>query len=139
MKALVIDGSAALSFLLKDEQSAYALKALKALETGADAYVPTHWWLETANGLLMAERRKRATQSDITEALGLLQLLPVTTDEETALRVATDTMALARQYALTIYDAAYLELAIRRQAVLATSDQALSKAAVAVGVKVLAA
>jgi len=52
MKALVIDASIALGFLLKDEQSAPSMKALKAMEQGATTYVPTHWWLETANGLL---------------------------------------------------------------------------------------
>ena len=138
MKALVIDASTALGFLLKDEQSAPSMKTLKAMEQGSTTYVPTHWWLETANGLLMAERRKRASQADITEALQLLQALPVMTDDETAQRSGSETMALARQYALTSYDAAYLELAIRRRATLATTDHALAKAATAAGVMVSA-
>jgi len=138
MKSLVLDGSTTLSFLLKDEQSVHALKALKAMENGAPTYVPSHWWLETANGLLMAERRKRGSQADITEALHLIQALPVVTDDETAQRCADDTAALARQYALTMYDAAYLELAMRRRSTLATTDRALAKAATAAGVTVLA-
>lgn len=138
MKSLVVDGSTTLGFLLKDEQSAHALKTLKAMEKGTPTYVPSHWWLETANGLIMAERRKRASQADITEALHLVHALPVITDDETGQRCADETVALARQYALTIYDAAYLELAMRRRATLATTDHALAKAATAAGVTVLA-
>ena len=86
----------------------------------------------------MAERRKRVSQADITEALQLLQALPITTDDETAQRSGSETMALARQYALTSYDAAYLELAVRRRATLATTDHALAKAATAAGITILA-
>jgi len=86
----------------------------------------------------MAERRKRVSQADITEALQLLQALPIITDDETAQRSGSETMALARQYALTSYDAAYLELTIRRRATLATTDHALAKAATDAGAMVLA-
>ena len=137
MKALVLDASTTLGFLLKDEQAAPSMKALDAIEQGATTHVPMHWWLETANGLLMAERRKRASQADITEALQLLQALPITTDDETAQRSGRETMALARQYALTSYDAAYLELAMRREAVLVTTDRALAAAATDIGVSIL--
>lgn len=137
MNALVIDGSTALGFLMKDEQSASALGALAAIESGVPTYVPAHWCVEVANGLIMAERRKRASQADITEALGLVAALPVLSDEETAQKAGSATAALARQYGLTIYDAAYLELAMRRGASLATTDHALAKAAKAAGVAVL--
>jgi predicted nucleic acid-binding protein len=137
VKSLVIDGSTALGFLMQDERGGQALAALSLLEAGTPTVVPGHWWLEVANGLLMAERRKRATQADITEALNLLQALPVVTDDETARRSGSDTAALARQYGLTAYDAAYLELAMRRGATLATSDKLLSKAAAAAGVALL--
>jgi predicted nucleic acid-binding protein len=137
MKSLVIDGSTTLAFFLKDEHRTLAVKALKAMESGTPTYVPAHWWLETANGLIMAERRKRASQADITDALGLVQALPVITDDQTAQRCGGDTFGLARQYALTIYDAAYLELAMRRRSILATSDQALARAAATAGVTVL--
>lgn len=137
MKSLVIDGSTTLGFLLKDEHSQQAMKTLKALEDGVPTHVPTHWWLETANGLIMAERRKRASQADITEALTLLRALPIITDDETAQRCGSETASLARQYMLTIYDAAYLELALRRKSAMATTDHALAHAAIAAGVAVL--
>jgi predicted nucleic acid-binding protein len=137
VNTLVIDGSTTLGFLLKDEQDAVPLKALAALEKGTKVYVPAHWGVEVANGLIMAERRKRASQADITEALGLVGLLPVASDDETTRRAVSDTAALARQYGLTIYDAAYLELAMRSGATLATTDQALVAAAKAAGVSIL--
>jgi predicted nucleic acid-binding protein len=136
MKALVIDGSTTIGFLLKDEQAASAMKALDTIESGVPTFVPAHWCVEVANGLIMAERRKRASQADITEALGLVAALPVLPDEETAHKAGSDTAALARQYGLTIYDAAYLELAMRRGAALATTDHALAKAAKAAGVAI---
>lgn len=139
MKALVIDGSTALGFLMQDEQGAPALKAFEAMESGVATLVPSHWWLEVANGLIMAERRKRASHAAIVEALDLVQRLPVVTDSETARRSGSNTAALARQYALSVYDAAYLELAMRRGATLATDDRALAEAATAAGVEVLVA
>jgi predicted nucleic acid-binding protein len=90
-----------------------------------------------ANGLLIAERRKRATQADVTEALHVVLSLPIEIDRDTTCRVPGETAGLARQYGLTIYDAAYLELAMRLGATLATSDTALARAAKKAGVAVL--
>jgi predicted nucleic acid-binding protein len=136
VKALVIDGSTALGFLMLDEQHPDALKSLAIIESGTPTYVPAHWCVEVANGLVMAERRKRASQADITEALNLVAALPVIEDDQTARRVGSDATALARQYGLPIYDASYLDLAMRRGAALATSDHALAKAAKAAGVAI---
>jgi predicted nucleic acid-binding protein len=134
VKALVVDGSTVLGFLLKDEMDSCALLALSAIERGIPTFVPSHCMIETANGLLMAERRKRITQSNVTEALELLAGLPLSVDTETAAKTSGATMALARQHRLTIYDAAYLELAMRHGAFLATNDLELARAAEAVGV-----
>jgi predicted nucleic acid-binding protein len=135
VKSLVIDGPTALGFVLKDKQDSGALNALAAIERGVPTFVPAHCRIETANGLLMAERRRRITQSDVAEAQGLLDALPIFTDAETAARAGSDTLALARQYGLTIYEAAYL--AMRRGASLATNDAELAKAAKAAGVVLL--
>jgi predicted nucleic acid-binding protein len=137
VKSLVVDGSTVLGFLLKDEHDGSALTALATIEKGVPTFIPAHCCVETTNGLLMAERRKRVTQSDVSEALSLLGALPLATDTETATKAGGDTIALARQYGLTIYDAAYLELAMRRGAYLATNDLDLSKAAKAAGVPLL--
>ncbi len=113
MKVLVVDGAAALGFLLRDEQAPDALNALEVIESGVPTFVPAHWCVEIANGLIMAEHRKRASQADITKVSNLTAARPVTADDETAKRAGRDTAALARQFGLTIYEAAYLGLAMR--------------------------
>ena len=137
MRALVMDGSTALGFLMSDEQAPRAFRALDALERGVPTFVPSHWALEVANGLLVAERRKRLSRADVAEAADVLGQLPIETDAETGRRAIGETAALARQYGLTVYDAAYLELALRHGAALATSDAALAKAARRAGLEVI--
>ncbi len=121
----------ALGWLLPDETNERAGAVRRALEAGAEAWIPLHWWLEVANGLLMAERRKRITSDGVVQAISLVNSLPFEQDEETAEQIPTRTIELARKHALTIYDAAYLELALRRGAILATFDAQLLKAAAA--------
>jgi len=137
MKSMVLDGSMTLGFLLEDERFSGALKVLEEIEAGTPTYVPGLWWLETANGLLMSERRKRSTQAGIARALEACQDLPVITDDQPAPACVRATLALARQYGLTIYDASYLELALRTGSPLATADQKLAMAAGSAGVTVL--
>ncbi len=136
---MVLDGSMTLGFLLEDERFFGALKVLAVIEAGTPTYVPVLWWLETANGLLMSERRRRSTQAGVARALQAYQDLPVITDDRPVPLAAGDLLALARQYQLTVYDAAYLELALRRGSSLATADLKLAKAADAAGVSVLGA
>jgi len=137
MRALVMDGSTALGFLMRDERPSQAVRAIEALERGVPTVVPSHWALEVANGMLMAERRRRISRADAEEALDVLWQLPIETDGETGRRAAGETATLARQHGLTIYDAAYLELALRRGAALATTDAALAKAAKKAGIDVV--
>jgi predicted nucleic acid-binding protein len=127
--AYVIDPSVALAWLLPDETTGRADAIRQAIESGVQALIPVHWWLEISNGLLMAERRGRIAPAQVDQALSLIGALPLEEDEGTAEHIAGRTLALARKYHLTIYDAAYLELAQRRGAVLATFDNRLLKAA----------
>ena len=91
--------------------------------------VPGLWHLEIANVLLQAEKRGRITGGDVTMRLDLIAALPITTDSETTARAWREILALARAQGLTTYDAAYLELAIRRGLPLQTKDEALIGAA----------
>ncbi|MBX9907411.1 MAG: type II toxin-antitoxin system VapC family toxin [Beijerinckiaceae bacterium] len=100
------------------------------------AVVPGLFQLEIGNILLQAERKGRLRPSDVAIRLALLGELPIATDPETAGRAWRDVIALARSHALTTYDAAYLELALRKGAGLATRDKALAAAAKALGVAV---
>ena len=94
---------------------------------GSDAVLaPSLWWFELRNGLVMAERRRRTTERETGEFLGWIAELGVTIDplpDEAAV------MTLARRHRLTVYDASYLELALREAVPLATLDGPLAAAA----------
>lgn len=77
----------------------------------------------------MAERRGRTQPADTARAIALLDALPIDCDEHTGEKAMSETLALAKTYGLTTYDAAYLELAIREGLPLASLDAGLIKAA----------
>ena len=135
MSDLVIDSSAALSWCFEDEASP-ASDALFERVRDRGAVVPGLWHLEVANVLLQAERRGRIATGDVATRLELIAELPITTDDETTPRAWREILALARAEGLTTYDAAYLELAIRRGLPLQTRDRALATAAGRCGVAV---
>ena len=85
----------------------------------------------------MAERRKRLNASQRKRLSGFLHELPITLDHEAAAQAWGVTADLTERFQLTIYDAAYLELAQRLTLPLATLDRALHKAAKGLGVAVL--
>jgi predicted nucleic acid-binding protein len=87
-----------------------------------------------ANALLVGERRRRSTPADTVQWMVFLRSLPVMIDEEGTTRAWTETLTLARTHGLSAYDAAYVELAVRRGLALATLDRSLAKAARQAGV-----
>ena len=129
----VLDNSIVMAWSFADEVSHYADAVLDRL-TSSSSVVPMLWPLEVANALLMGERRKRSTEAETIRWIGILKRLPIVIDDETNTRAWSDTLALARGHKLSAYDAAYLELAIRRRLPLATLDGPLKSAAAAVGV-----
>jgi predicted nucleic acid-binding protein len=131
--SFVVDNSVALAWCFEDEQTPAVMELLdRVTETGA--FAPSLWPLEALNGLLTAERRKRVDARRRHRLAGFLRALPVTLDTETADQAWTATVRLAERHRLSVYDAAYLELAQRRKLPLATLDQDLIKAAKATGV-----
>lgn len=132
----VLDSSAALAWILPgaDADGADALLN-EVAQRGAAA--PGLWPLEVANVLWQAERRGRITTAERTQALGLLGALPVAIDGRTAELSFTSIAAAAASHGLTVYDASYLELAMRLGLPLASFDTDLRRAAVACGVTVL--
>ncbi len=129
----VLDCSVALAWCFPDENAPYPQAILDSL-IDARAVVPSLWPLEVANALLIGERRKRSTQSDTVNWLAFLTSLPITVDDETNARAWSDILNHARSHRLSAYDAAYLELALRRGLPLATLDDDLKKATAAVGI-----
>lgn len=136
MTALVLDCSVALAWFLPAERSA-ATEALLDQVTEAGAVVPVLWRLEIGNVLLIAERKGRIVRAHRLTALAALRQLPIRVDPETGDHAWGSTMDLAATHALTLYDAAYLELALRTGLPIATLDQPLGHAARSVGVAVL--
>lgn len=131
-EGFVLDSSIALSWCFADEKDDYSQSVLDAL-AAEPAYVPYLWHLEVANTLVVGERRKRSTQAETVAWLNFLTELPINVDEETKAHAFTDTTHLARTHNLSVYDAAYLELAMRRGLPLATLDEKLKVAAKATG------
>ena len=124
MTALVVDALVAAAWILSDEHSEGA-EALKIDIAERSMLVPTLWWAETRNLLLMAERRGRIGEAATAKALIQLTRLPIVFDgepEEGAL------LSLARAHQLSVYDALYLELARRKGTALATLDKRLAAA-----------
>jgi predicted nucleic acid-binding protein len=132
-ESFVLDGSVSMAWHFKDEADAYA-DAIAARFPGAQAMVPTIWPLEVANAVLTGERRKRSTEAQATRWLSYLASLPITIDDESKLRAWSDVLSLARAHNLSAYDAAYLELALRRGLPLATLDNKLKAAATSIGI-----
>ena len=136
MSRVILDASVAMAWCFPDEGGAYAHTVLRILRT-AEALVPSIWSLEVGNALLVAERRRRLKPGDAVRFLGLLEGLSVEVDPLTASKALHETISIARERGLSVYDAAYLELAMREGLPLATLDRDLKKAAEHAGVKVL--
>ena len=133
MAAFVIDASATLPWCFSDEATPATNALLVRLRTGDAAVVPAHWITEVGNALLVAVRRKRISSQDAYQFLADLESLPIRTDAATRNLVREAVFPMAEQYGLTVYDAAYSELAVREGLPLATLDDDLRKAAIAAG------
>lgn len=134
--SFVLDSSVTLAWCFDDERTNATDELLdRVVDAGAEA--PALWPLEILNALTIAERRGRIRSDQRQRLSGFLRDLPVNVDGETASRAWTDTSRLAVRHRLTIYDASYLELALRLSLPLATLDKDLSAAADAAGVAVL--
>jgi predicted nucleic acid-binding protein len=121
----VLDASVAVAWAFADEEHPAATAAL-ALIRSDEGCVPSLWWYEVRNVLIVNERRGRLRETDTALFLRNLARLPIVVDrapEETAV------LTLARRHGLTVYDASYLELAERHAAPLATLDVMLALAA----------
>jgi predicted nucleic acid-binding protein len=134
--SLVLDTSATLAWIYPGEQTA-AIANIFDRVTASGAWVPSLWRLEIANSLEMGVRRGRIDAAFRDATLADLELLPIQTDPETEKQAWRATLLLSTRHRLTVYDAAYLELAIRRGLPLATLDQELRAAATAESVTLL--
>jgi predicted nucleic acid-binding protein len=134
--SLVLDSSATLAWVYSDETTE-GIRAVFDQVSSEGAWVPSLWRLEVANVLQMGVRRGRHDGAFRDATVADLGLLPVQVDSETERQAWGATLRLAERHTLTVYDAAYLELALRRGLPLATLDQELRAAAAVERVAVL--
>lgn len=134
--SLVLDSSTTLAWIYGDETTD-AVRRVFDRVADRGAQVPALWRLEVANSLTMAVRRGHIAADFRQAALADLALLDITTDLDTDSQAWTATLHLADRFRLTVYDAAYLELAQRRSLPLASLDAELRQAAKELGVVVL--
>lgn len=132
-----LDSSMALAWALPDEASERAERLLGQVTPRSALWVPALWWYEVGNALLAAQRHKRLAEADRLRALELYGHLPLHTDAILTAASVERFQALAQTYALSVYDAAYLELAQRKDLDLATLDQPLMAAARRAGVRLV--
>ena len=130
---LVLDASATLARVLDDEASPGIERVFDHVAAHG-AIAPSLWWLEIANGLNVAVRRRRISSENRSVILTRLAQLNIQADTETHLRAWDSILEIADRYSLTIYDSAYLELAMRHGLPLATLDRLLRDAARSAGI-----
>ena len=137
MSQFVVDASVVLTWCFSDEHSARAQRVAQMFRHGDSAITPSFWPHEVLNALLVGEKRKRISRDLIRTFLNDLATLPIMLQELQADAVFDRIQSLSRQYGLTPYDAAYLDLAKANGLPLATLDQDLINACSKTGVEVL--
>jgi predicted nucleic acid-binding protein len=129
LKAFVLDASTALGWMLDRPVPPGANRARTLVLAGTIPVVPVLWYQEVSNGVVMAERRGRLTAGQVaTLATDIEDLLQVAEVDSSLVRPST-LIQMAQRTNLTVYDATYLELALRRRVPLATLDEKLEEAA----------
>ena len=129
----VVDASVTMSWCFEDEATSYTESVLERLHDSS-ATVPTIWPLEVANILLLGERRGRIPRAKTERFVRVLRELQISVEGSPSATALDPVLRLGREYGLTSYDAAYLELAMRRGLPLATLDARLADAAGGAGV-----
>jgi len=131
----VIDSSVGFAWVHPNQATPETDKLLQEIEAGAAVVVPALWFIEMANSLLVLQRRKKLTGAERKAALEILSSMNFTVDDEAARMARNKTSELAEKYGLTVYNATYLEVALRRNLPLASRDSALMGAAKRCGVR----
>ena len=137
MPGFVADASATLPWCFADESTPWTEALLDRLQGGEELRAPAHWPIEVMNGLLMAVRRKRIDLDRVARFAADLTLLTIRIEPPHSPASWPSVLRMAAQHQLTVYDAAYLELAQRTGLPLATLDRDLQTAAQAEGVTLL--
>jgi predicted nucleic acid-binding protein len=134
-RAFIADASVAIGWVHPAQATAQTGAMLDVIADGAIIEVPALWPLEVANALTVLVRRRKLTEDERQAGLGWLRGLPLRVDHDAAALAFSRLSELASAHHLSVYDAAYLELAQRRQLVLGCKDGPLRTAAEQAGVR----
>ncbi len=132
----VIDSSIGFAWV-HPNQATEATTSLLHGENLQRLFIPALWFIEMANGLLVLQKRKKMTADERVVAMETLRTLNLTVDEDAGRSAVGAAVALAEEHDLSVYDAIYLELVLRRKLHLASRDEALIRAAKRCGLKTL--
>ena len=130
--SFVIDASVVIAWVFKEERAIAELTFARI--QAEEALAPTLWWYELRNVLVLGERQGRLTERETARFLRDISRFAITIDSSPD---EIQVLALARRHRLTVYDAAYLELALREALPMATLDEALAGAARAEGMSLV--
>ena len=131
----VIDCSFFAALFLPDEKSEIVSSFFKDLSKNDTIIVPNLWWYEISNVLSVSVKRNRLSHKDTKNILNLFNNFEIITDKKSGPEYSADIFDLSQLYMLSAYDAAYLELSLRKEASLASLDNKLIKAAEKAGLK----
>jgi predicted nucleic acid-binding protein len=138
LKRFVLDASVALGWFIDSPMPPYSIQVRQTLLRGARAVVPAIWHLEMANGLVVAERRRILTATEVSRCLtNLERLLAQAIETSSGFTTMRQVLTTARAFQLSAYDAAYLDTARGEELHLATLDKSLRAAAESAGVELL--
>jgi len=132
----VLDCSMTMAWLFEDESTKKSEQLLTRLSESETALVPASWTWEVSNVLLVAQRRKRITRAQATGFLEMLKVLPIGIDTKAIQQAREATFELALEKQLSSYDAAYLEIALRKQLPIASLDKQIIRVAKELGLVV---
>ena len=135
MNRMVLDASTAIGWMVDAPPPRISVRALHLFQSGTVAVVPDLWYYEVTNALVMAERRGRASAQLVSSHIGDIERLAAFM--ELSPTTPSALIAAARQSGLTVYDAAYFELALRLNLPLATLDEKMRAAAQKAGIALL--
>ncbi len=130
----VLDCSFTAALFLPDEFSPNVRDFFTSRSENDKLYVPSIWWYEITNVLIIAERKKRLNYAEVNKVPLLFEQLDIETDNTNGVQFSKEIYRLANLTKLSAYDAGYLELAIRQDASLTSLDKQLLKVAVNSGV-----
>ncbi len=136
-EGFVADSSVGVAWAIHSQASEATDALLEQVAAGTPLVVPSLWPFEVANSLLVLLRRKKILAEERDRALDALARLPFLVDEEGSRLAFEKISELAAEHGLSVYDAAYLELALRRKLPLASRDDALCSAAKECRVKLM--